>query len=95
MNPNRTETTAATETRQNATPRTCGGNCQAGAPAALMTDKETAALLGISTRHLHRLRDRQKIVPPLRLGGSVRWRRQQVLDWLEDGAPPVGREGAS
>ena len=70
---------------QDATACTCGGNRQAEVPAALMTDKETAAMLSVSTRHLHRLRDRGDIPQPIRLGGSVRWRRQSILDWLKGG----------
>lgn len=56
----------------------------------LISVRAVAALLGgCSTRHLYRLVDAGRMPPPLRLGGLVRWRRNDVLEWIAGGCPPV------
>ncbi|MCC6145420.1 MAG: helix-turn-helix domain-containing protein [Candidatus Hydrogenedentes bacterium] len=55
--------------------------------AALMTVGEVAELLRVSTRMIHRLRDSGRMPQPIKLGGSVRWRRAELLEWIEDGCP--------
>ena len=58
--------------------------------AELLNAKAVAALLaGCSTRHLYRLVDAGKMPRPLKLGGLVRWRRAEVLDWIAAGCPAV------
>lgn len=47
-------------------------------PALLVTAEDVAGLLDISTRTLWRLVSAGKIVPPLKLGGSTRWRRADI-----------------
>ena len=64
------------------------------AHAALLRSNEAAALLGISPRHLHALRTRGEIPPPILLGASVRWSRSTLMAWLETHSPDrVRREG--
>ena len=46
-----------------------------------------ARLLQISLRHLRRLDETGKIPRPIRLGGSVRWRSNEITSWLAAGAP--------
>jgi excisionase family DNA binding protein len=61
--------------------------------AALLDVQEVAALINCSARHVYRLSDSGRMPPPVRLGSLVRWRRQQLLDWLDAGCPVV--RGAS
>jgi hypothetical protein len=51
----------------------------------LVTVREQAALLSVSPRHLHDL-TRQRIVPCVRLGRSVRYNPQAVAAALERNA---------
>ncbi len=52
-------------------------------PAELLTRDSFAALLDIGTSTFDRLRETGAIGPrPVRLGGSVRWHRGEVLTWL-------------
>ena len=58
--------------------------------AELLSVRDVAALLGgCSTRHLYRMVDAGRMPRPLKLGGLVRWRRAEVLEWISDGCPPV------
>lgn len=54
----------------------------------LLTAERLAALLGISTRTLWRLRSAGRLPRPIKLGGSVRWRGDVVRRWIERGCPP-------
>ena len=38
-----------------------------------------AEMLGVSSRHVWRLRDRGAIVAPVQVGAAVRWERRAVL----------------
>ena len=46
--------------------------------------RETANNLGISVRTLQRLEARREGPPKFRVGGQVRYRRQAVLQWIEN-----------
>jgi excisionase family DNA binding protein len=59
----------------------------------LIAATAAAVLLGISTRHLLRLRDMGDIPAPLKIGRSVRWRRAELRDWLSAGCPSPRRTG--
>ena len=65
----------------------------AQAAPALLTARECASLLNISSRHWLRLVDGGRAPAPLRLGAAVRWDRRALLDWLAAGCPPVRRAG--
>jgi excisionase family DNA binding protein len=66
----------------------------ADTPATALLDvRAVAALLDCSSRHVYRMADAGQMPPPIRLGSLVRWRRQEILDWLAEGAKPV-RKGA-
>jgi excisionase family DNA binding protein len=45
--------------------------------------KEVAELLGIGQRSLFRYLKAGELPPPIRLGRSLRWSRQAVLEWLD------------
>jgi excisionase family DNA binding protein len=53
----------------------------------LITDIESAALAGISRATWHRLRAAGKLPPAVKMGRSVRWRRADVVGWIEAGCP--------
>ena len=53
----------------------------------LLSVRETAAFLGISTRQVHRLRSSQRICPNLMVGGSVRFRLSTLTEWLNMSCP--------
>lgn len=54
----------------------------------LLTAVQLAELLNISERTLYRLKSRGSLPAPIQLGGSIRWRRTEILQWVADGCPP-------
>jgi prophage regulatory protein len=63
-----------------------------GAPQ-LVTAEELAGMLAVSTRTLWRLLSAGKLIEPVRIGGSTRWRLQEVQEWISEGCPePNGRD---
>jgi prophage regulatory protein len=60
---------------------------------SLITAKELAALLQVSTRTVWRLRKAGEIPEPLRIGGMVRWRLDAVHAWLSEKRPSGGNPG--
>ena len=55
-----------------------------------------ADLLGCSTRHVRRLADSGGMMRPIHIGRLVRWRKDDVDDWLAAGCPSCrnGKGGA-
>jgi len=52
----------------------------------LLSDREAAALLGISRAHFHRLRAAGKLGPePIPLGRCRRWERDALVRWVSIG----------
>ena len=62
-----------------------------GVLPVLLTDEQAAALCNISRSTLWRLCSEDKIPPPVRIGGSTRWRLQDLIEWIEMGCPPRDR----
>lgn len=58
--------------------------------AMLVSAEKLAELLDISIRTLWRLRAAGKLPAPVRLGGSVRWRVEEIQKWIAEGC---GNEG--
>ncbi|MFO0941532.1 MAG: helix-turn-helix domain-containing protein [Pirellulales bacterium] len=52
---------------------------------SLLTIQELAAVLKISQRSIWRLVSNGQLVKPIRIGGSVRWRVQDVKEWVDNG----------
>jgi excisionase family DNA binding protein len=52
-----------------------------------VTAKQLAIMLACSKRTLYRMRSAGKLPSPLRIGGVVRWRLQDVQDWIAAGCP--------
>ncbi len=55
--------------------------------ATAISARELAELLGISLRQAWRLNCAGKLPRPIRLGGSVRWNRQEIVDWFRAECP--------
>jgi excisionase family DNA binding protein len=58
---------------------------------ALLDVKTVAALLDCSPRHVYRLSDAGRIPSPIRIGTLVRWSRQKIQDWIDQGCPSCRR----
>lgn len=72
-----------------ATERIGGPEPQPPGTGALLDVRAVAALLGCSVRHCYRLADAGRMPRPIKLGQLVRWRRAELLRWLDDGCPAV------
>jgi predicted DNA-binding transcriptional regulator AlpA len=48
-----------------------------------------AELLNISTRTLWRLKSGGQVPAPVRFGGTVRWRLDEIKNWIAEGCPPL------
>lgn len=53
----------------------------------LATPKQVAELLQVSTRTLWRMRSAGSLPTPIRLGSAVRWRRDEIEQWILAGCP--------
>jgi excisionase family DNA binding protein len=54
----------------------------------LIPVEQVGAILNVSTRTVWRLLSTKRLPEPVRIGGSVRWRLDQVRQWIEAGCPP-------
>ncbi len=54
----------------------------------LLPASHVAKLLKVSTRTLWRLVASGKLINPIKLGRSVRWRKDELLKWIAAGCPP-------
>lgn len=59
----------------------------------LLTREDLCQRLKISKRTVSRLLAGGKIPPPVRLGHSVRWRADEIDEWILRGCPAVDRNG--
>jgi excisionase family DNA binding protein len=57
------------------------------AEAILWTAKQVAEALQVSTRTLWRMLASGQLIEPLKIGRSVRWRKQELLEWIAKGCP--------
>jgi predicted DNA-binding transcriptional regulator AlpA len=48
---------------------------------------DLARMMQISTRTLWRMRSAGQLPEPVRLGGTVRWRMEEIKNWIDDGCP--------
>lgn len=59
----------------------------------LISAAEVARLLQVSTRTLWRQLSAGQIPSPVRFGGTVRWRLEEIRKWIAEGCPlPRARE---
>lgn len=59
------------------------------ADATLVDVKTVAQMLGCSSRTVYRLSDSGRMPRPVRLGSLVRWRADEVRDWIDSGCKLV------
>ncbi len=52
---------------------------------ALITAVDFATMLKVSVRTLWRLRSAGHVPEPVRLGGAIRWRLDEVKNWIAGG----------
>lgn len=55
--------------------------------ASLITAKQFASLLKISTRQLHRMRSKGTLIKPIKIGRMTRWSCREVEEWINTGCP--------
>ena len=63
---------------------------------ALLDVRAVATMLDCSGRHVYRLADSGRMPAPVKLGALIRWRRDELTVWLDDGCPscrPKGKKG--
>ena len=53
----------------------------------LLTAGDAAKMLKISTRFFYSLHNTGRVPLPIRLGKSVRWRFEELRDWVRAGCP--------
>jgi excisionase family DNA binding protein len=58
----------------------------------LITVNELANQLGISVRTVWRLISSGEMVKPVRFGKNVRWRFDEIRQWIAAGCPRLGKE---
>jgi predicted DNA-binding transcriptional regulator AlpA len=49
--------------------------------------RDLKEMLNVSLRQVWRLNSSGKLPKSIRLGGSVRWNRQEIMDWFGAGCP--------
>jgi excisionase family DNA binding protein len=59
-------------------------------PARLIDVRTVASLLNCSPRHVFRLCGSGRLPAPVKLGGLVRWSRDEIESWIAGGCKPVG-----
>jgi excisionase family DNA binding protein len=63
-----------------------------GSPVATLVCADyIAATLACSPRHVRRLSDSGRMPAPLKVGALVRWRREDIDQWIADDCPRCGR----
>jgi excisionase family DNA binding protein len=55
--------------------------------AELLTVKDVAKALSLSQRTVWKFHSSGRLPRPVKLGGSVRWRRDELKQWLDAGCP--------
>lgn len=60
-----------------------------GRVSVLVGVDELAELLSVSERSVWRMRSRGQLPASIRLGGSIRWRRAEILAWIGAGCPTI------
>ena len=64
---------------------------QSNSEPILLPAGAAARLLGISERHFYKLHSSGRVPKPIRLGRSVRWRADELRDWVAAGTPARDR----
>lgn len=67
------------------------GSAEPNQSSELIGADDVCAMLDIGTSTLYNWRDSGKLPQPVRIGGTVKWRREEVLAWIDAGCPPEVR----
>lgn len=59
----------------------------AGIGPVCISAKQLAIMLSVSKRTLYRMRSAGELPSPLRIGGVVRWRLDEITNWIRAGCP--------
>lgn len=57
----------------------------------LINAKEVAKILNIGVSHIHSMRSCGLLPLPIKLGGSVRWHKMEIIKWINAGCPPLNK----
>ncbi len=58
---------------------------------ALLDVKSVSKMLGASKSTIYNWKDTGLLPDPTQIGGTVKWRRDEILDWIANGCPPQTR----
>lgn len=58
-----------------------------------LTVANVATVLGCSRKHVYAMMDAGRMPAPIRIGRMVRFERDGIRRWIQDGCPPVRRAG--
>lgn len=58
-----------------------------------LTVADVATVIGCSRKHVYTMMDTGRMPSPMRIGRMVRWDRDVIQRWIQDGCPPVRRSG--
>ncbi|MBX9655581.1 helix-turn-helix domain-containing protein [bacterium] len=61
-------------------------------PSVLMTVHDLGQTLKVSIRSIWRFRRSGLLPEPIRIGGAIRWRSEDVARWIEQGCPAVNQQ---
>jgi predicted DNA-binding transcriptional regulator AlpA len=57
--------------------------------AELLTARHVAELLNVGYSHIYSMRSLGQLPLSIKLGASVRWNKRELLDWIQEGCPPL------
>lgn len=67
-------------------------DCHTTELAELVDIATVTAICGdISAQHWRRMVDAGRAPQPVRLGRALRWRRAELMQWIQDGCPDLRR----
>lgn len=73
-------------------PNTADEPAAPATPSPLLVDaREVARLLDVSLASIWRWRSAGKLPAPIRIGATLRWRRDAIEAWVNEGCPESGR----
>ena len=59
----------------------------------LLTVSVVAEICGVAPATIRRMTDSGAMPLPVRLGRAVRYRRDDIMDWIDDGCPDLSKLG--
>ena len=62
-------------------------NAERQSEEKLFSSQDVGQILGLSKRTIHRLNSSGSIIKPLRISGSVRYLRSELISWIKAGMP--------